>query len=47
VTPAASGAAAIAVTFNSPGSWYLRAQAAPTARNANSLWTSQERFLVR
>jgi hypothetical protein len=45
-TPTATGIAALDVTFNSPGSWYVRAMATPTHVNANSLWTPQEHYRV-
>jgi len=45
--PDASGSASISVTFDQAGDWYVRAQARPTPRNANSFWTAPEQFLVR
>lgn len=44
--PDAGGNAYLAVTF-SAGTWLIRAQAAPTAMNANSTWTPDQRFVVR
>jgi hypothetical protein len=46
-TPDAAGLASIFVTFSSPGSYYVRAQANPTAVNANSGWSPIERYDVR
>jgi hypothetical protein len=46
-TPDAAGLASIFVTFSSPGSYYVRAQANPTALNANSGWSPIERYDVR
>ena len=46
-TPNAAGLASIFVTFATPGSYYIRAQADPTPVNANSGWSPIERYDVR
>jgi hypothetical protein len=47
VDPDASGRATVRVTFDAPGSWYVRARAASTPTNANSAWTPLRRYAVR
>jgi hypothetical protein len=42
----ASGAAGLALGFPLAGRWYVQAIALPTARNANSVWSAVERYLV-
>lgn len=42
----ATGRATLAVTFPTAGAWYVRAMAAPTQADANSVWSPLERYLV-
>jgi hypothetical protein len=42
----ASGRAGLAIGFPVAGRWYVQAIALPTARNANSVWSAVERYLV-
>ncbi len=47
VSPDASGRVVVRVSFDVTGSWYVRARAASTATNANSVWTPLRRYRVR
>ncbi|MGC8634451.1 MAG: SpoIID/LytB domain-containing protein [Candidatus Limnocylindrales bacterium] len=42
----ASGRAGLSIGFPMAGRWYVQAIALPTARNANSVWSAVERYLV-
>ncbi len=41
------GTASMRVTFGAAGSWYVTSLADPTPANANSVWTSPVRYVVR
>jgi len=47
IVPDASGRGTADVTFDVPGSWYVRARATSTPTNANSAWTPLRRYAVR
>ena len=44
---ARAGIAAFTWHFTTAGSWYVRSQAVPTPLNANSVWSTVDRFVVR